>query len=177
MAQRQQWSKPFDLTIDPSKRYTATLQTNKGTIEVELYPEDAPQAVNNFVNLARAGYYDGTPFHRIVRGFVIQGGDPTGTGMGGPGYQFADEPVKKDYQKGTLAMANAGPDTNGSQFFICLEDLSGRLPKNYTIFGKVTSGMEVVDAIGATPTRMSRSGEPSQPTEPITLESVTIHES
>jgi cyclophilin family peptidyl-prolyl cis-trans isomerase len=133
--------------------------------------------VNNFVCLAEDGYYNNTPFHRIVSGFVIQGGDPTGTGSGGPGYQFNDEPVSKDYEKGILAMANAGPNTNGSQFFIVLDDLRGRLPKNYTIFGRVTSGQDVVDAIARTPTAVGRSGEKSTPTEPVTLEDVSISES
>ena len=105
---------------------------------------DAPVTVNNFVCLAEDGYFNDTPFHRIVKGFVIQGGDPTGTGSGGPGYKFADEPVTRDYERGTLAMANAGPNTNGSQFFIVLDDLRGKLPKNYTIFGRVTAGMDVV---------------------------------
>lgn len=178
MAGGKQWSRPFDLQIDPSKRYTATLATNKGDINVEFYPDIAPQTVNNFVSLAREGYYDGTPFHRIVTGFVIQGGDPTGTGSGGPGYRFGDElPTTNDYERGVLAMANAGPNTNGSQFFVCLTDLSGRLPKNYTIFGKVTSGLEVVDSIAATPTRRGSSGENSTPTEPVTLNSVTVSES
>jgi cyclophilin family peptidyl-prolyl cis-trans isomerase len=164
------------MAIDPNKTYTATLDTNKGDIGVEFYPKDAPQTVNNFVCLARDGYYDGTPFHRIVKGFVIQGGDPTGTGTGGPGYKFNDEPVKKDYEQGILAMANAGPNTNGSQFFIVLDDLRGKLPKNYTIFGKVTSGMDVVQSIANTPTRQSPSGEASAPTEPVTLEKVTVAE-
>lgn len=172
-----QWNKPFDNTLDSGKKYTGTLETSHGTIEVEFYPEDAPIAVNNFVNLARQGFYDGTPFHRIVKGFVIQGGDPTGTGTGGPGYKFKDEKITKDYEQGTLAMANAGPNTNGSQFFICLRDLKGSLPKNYTIFGKVTSGLDVVQAIEAVPTTRGRSGEASQPTEPVTLNKVTISES
>jgi cyclophilin family peptidyl-prolyl cis-trans isomerase len=172
----KQYTQPPAMVIDPAKRYTATLETNKGTIEVELFPGDAPKTVNNFVCLARDGYYDGTPFHRIVKGFVIQGGDPTGTGGGGPGYRFEDEPVKRDYEKGTLAMANAGPNTNGSQFFIVLEDLRGRLPKNYTIFGRVIGGQETVDAIAAVPTRPAPSGEQSQPTEAVTLEKVTIRE-
>jgi cyclophilin family peptidyl-prolyl cis-trans isomerase len=162
------------MRLDPEKRYTGTLETNKGTIEVELFPSDAPQTVNNFVCLAEDGYYDQTPFHRIVKGFVVQGGDPTGTGSGGPGYRFNDEPVTRDYVRGTLAMANAGPNTNGSQFFIVLEDLRGRLPKNYTIFGRVTDGLDVVDAIANTPTVVGRSGENSSPTEPVTLEKVTI---
>ena len=173
----QQYAEPPRMRIDPSKNYTGTLATNKGAVEVELFPEDAPQTVNNFVCLAEDGYFDNTPFHRIVKGFVIQGGDPTGTGSGGPGYQFADEPIARDYERGTLAMANAGPNTNGSQFFIVLEDLRGKLPKNYTIFGRVTEGMDVVDAIANTPTRTGRSGENSTPTEPITLEKVTISES
>ena len=165
------------MRIDPTKSYTGVLQTNKGSIEVEFFPEDAPTTVNNFVCLAEDGYFENTPFHRIVKGFVIQGGDPTGTGSGGPGYKFADEPIARDYERGTLAMANAGPDTNGSQFFVVLEDLRGKLPKNYTIFGRVTEGMDVVDAIANTPTRTGRSGENSTPTEPVTLEKVTISES
>ncbi len=176
MAKPQQWSAPFELGLDSSKRYTGTLETSKGTIEVEFDATEAPQTVNNFVSLARAGYYDGTPFHRIVSGFVIQGGDPTGTGTGGPGYKFADEPVTKEYAKGTLAMANAGPNTNGSQFFIVIADLRGRLPKNYTIFGRVTSGLDTVEAIAAVPTRSGPSGEKSTPLEAVTLDKVTIQE-
>jgi peptidylprolyl isomerase len=173
----KRYTAPPAMKIDPTKTYTATLETNKGNIDVEFYPQDAPVAVNNFVCLAEDGYYDETPFHRIVKGFVIQGGDPTGTGSGGPGYQFADEAVKKDYERGTLAMANAGPNTNGSQFFIVLGDLKGQLPKNYTIFGKVTDGMDVVDAIANTPTVVGRSGEKSSPTEAVTLEHVIVSES
>ena len=173
---RQYTSQPA-MRVDPARSYTGAIQTNKGTFEVEFFPEDAPITVNNFVCLAEDGYFDNTPFHRIVKGFVIQGGDPTGTGSGGPGYKFADEPIARDYERGTLAMANAGPDTNGSQFFVVLEDLRGKLPKNYTIFGRVTEGMEVVDAIANTPTRTGRSGENSTPTEPVTLEKVTISES
>jgi cyclophilin family peptidyl-prolyl cis-trans isomerase len=175
----KQWSKPFNPIIDPVKSYRAMLTTSKGTIDVELFADDAPITVNNFVALAREGYYDGTRFHRIVRGFVIQGGDPTGTGTGGPGYVFADElPTRAglDYERGTLAMANAGPNTNGSQFFICLTDLQGRLPKNYAIFGRVASGMDAVNAIAATPTRRGSSGEQSAPTEPVTLETVEVFE-
>jgi cyclophilin family peptidyl-prolyl cis-trans isomerase len=172
-----QYSAPPAMRIEPDKTYTGTIETNKGAIDIELYPEDAPKTVNNFVCLAEDGYYNGTPFHRIVKGFVIQGGDPTGTGRGGPGYKFDDEPVSKDYERGILAMANAGPNTNGSQFFIVLDDLRGRLPKNYTIFGRVTGGLDVVDAIANTPTTVGRSGENSTPTEPVTLEKVTISES
>src|SRR5262249_27580477 len=135
-----------------------------------------PKTVNNFVFLARNGYYDNTPFHRIIEGFVIQGGDPTGTGRGDPGYRFEDEPIKKNYELGTLAMANAGPNTNGSQFFVIVGPSGPQLPKNYTIFGKVPSGMEVVDAIAQTPTKAGGSGEKSTPVEPITLQKVTIKE-
>jgi cyclophilin family peptidyl-prolyl cis-trans isomerase len=172
-----QYTEQPAMRIDPAKSYSGSLETNKGEIRVELFSDDAPVTVNNFVCLAEDGYFNNTPFHRIVKGFVIQGGDPTGTGSGGPGYKFADEPVSRDYERGTLAMANAGPNTNGSQFFIVLDDLRGKLPKNYTIFGRVTDGMDVVDAIANTPTRPGRSGENSTPTEPITLEKVTISES
>jgi cyclophilin family peptidyl-prolyl cis-trans isomerase len=165
------------MAIDPEKTYTAEIKTNYGTITAEFYPKDAPQTVNNFICLAKAGYYDNTPFHRIIAGFVIQGGDPTGTGRGGPGYKFNDEPISKDYLKGTLAMANAGPNTNGSQFFIVLDNLTGRLPKNYTVFGQVTSGLDVVDKIAAVPVGRSDSGENSKPMQPVTLESVTVTES
>jgi cyclophilin family peptidyl-prolyl cis-trans isomerase len=174
---QQQWKNPPDLQIDPAKRYTGTLETNKGSFDVEFYPDDAPQTVNNFIFLAKAGYYDGTPFHRIIAGFVIQGGDPTGTGRGGPGYRFNDEPIKRNYELGTLAMANAGPNTNGSQFFVITGPSGQQLPKSYTIFGKVTSGLDVVDTINKTPTKAGPSGERSTPTEPIILQKVTITES
>lgn len=142
----KRYSAPPAMQIDTNKKYHAVIKTNKGDINVELNPAEAPQTVNNFVTLARDGFYDGVTFHRVVPGFVIQGGDPTGTGRGGPGYQFKDEPVRRPYKAGTLAMANAGPNTNGSQFFICLEDQPS-LPPNYTIFGDVTSGMNVVRSI------------------------------
>jgi len=173
----KQYAQQPAMKVDPAKTYTVTIETNKGTVTAELFPSDAPNTVNNFVCLADDGYFDGTPFHRIVKGFVIQGGDPTGTGMGGPGYKFNDEPVTRDYERGTLAMANAGPNTNGSQFFIVLDDLRGKLPKNYTIFGQVTEGLDVVDAIANTPTSVGRSGEKSTPNEPITVEKVTVSES
>jgi len=153
------------------------IETNMGSFTIELLPAEAPLAVNNFVCLARAGFYDNTPIHRIVAGFVIQGGDPTGTGSGGPGYRFNDEPVNLDYEKGTVAMANAGPNTNGSQFFVVLENLTGRLPKNYTLFGKVSEGMDVVDALGNVATKVGRSGEKSTPIDPVTIEKVTVTES
>jgi len=171
-----QYAKPFEMQLDAEKTYTATLETNHGSIAVEFFPGDAPNTVNNFVSLAKDGYYDGTPFHRIIKGFMIQGGDPTGSGSGGPGYKFADEAVSKNYEPGTLAMANAGPNTNGSQFFICHSDLSNTLPKSYTIFGKVTSGLEVVDAIANVKVGKSRGGEVSAPAEPVVLQTVTVTE-
>jgi cyclophilin family peptidyl-prolyl cis-trans isomerase len=151
---------------------SATLTTDKGDIVVDIFTEGAPKAANNFLDLARKGFYEGVIFHRVVPGFVIQGGDPTGTGRGDAGYKFDDEPFKGDYYRGTLAMANAGPNTNGSQFFICLADLSGgKLPKNYTIFGQVTKGMDVVDAIAA-----GRTGAQDRPVEPVKIQKVTVEE-
>lgn len=160
------------LTIDKNKTYTATLTTSKGVIEVELFASATPITVNNFVFLAKEKFYDGVIFHRTIPGFMIQGGDPTGTGTGGPGYQFPDEPFTGEYTRGTLAMANAGPDTNGSQFFIMHKDTA--LPKNYVIFGKVSSGMEVVDAIASAPTKPG--GEGSSPQTPVVIESITVEE-
>ncbi len=177
LANIQQWSKPPEMQIDGSKTYTAKVETNKGDFTIQLLPSEAPLAVNNFVCLAKAGFFDNTPVHRIVAGFVIQGGDPTGTGRGGPGYKFNDEPISLDYEKGTVAMANAGPNTNGSQFFVVLDDLRGKLGKNYTIFGKVTDGMDTVDTLGQVPTKVGSSGEKSTPAEPVAIEKVTITES
>jgi cyclophilin family peptidyl-prolyl cis-trans isomerase len=158
---------------------TATIQTPKGDIELSLFTSDAPKAAANFVDLSKKGFYDGVIFHRVVPGFVVQGGDgqygradaidDRRVGTGGPGYKFEDEPVKGDYARGAVAMANAGPNTNGSQFFICLVDLAGRLPKNYTIFGQVTKGMDVVDAIAADPI-----GANDRPRQPVAMTSVAI---
>ncbi len=139
----KRYSAPPQMQIETNRTYHVVIKTNKGDIHLELNPAEAPMTVNNFVALARDGYYDGVTFHRVVPRFVIQGGDPTGTGSGGPGYKFQDEPVKRPYKAGTVAMANAGPNTNGSQFFICLEDQPG-LPPNYTIFGDTVDGMDVV---------------------------------
>ena len=170
-----QWTSPPPMSIDQSKEYQATIKTNFGDIVVQLFPKDAPIAVNNFVFLARHGFYDGVKFHRVVKGFVIQGGDPTGTGAGGPGYKFADEKVTRDYVAGTLAMANAGSNTNGSQFFITLADLN--LPKKYTIFGIVTSGFDVAKKIGDVPVKLTPSGdEMSIPTVDVHIDSITIEE-
>jgi cyclophilin family peptidyl-prolyl cis-trans isomerase len=147
---------------------TAKIETTVGVIEFELLDDAAPKTVENFVTLAKKGFYDGVIFHRVVPGFVIQGGDPDGTGMGGPGYKFDDEPVTMGYARGTVAMANSGPNTNGSQFFICLDDLAS-LPPKYTIFGMVISGLATVDAIakGAT-------GPGDRPLEPVKMTTVTI---
>lgn len=137
---------PGILPDDQITNKKAVIKTDKGTIEFELFADKAPKTVSNFVYLAEKGYYNGLTFHRIVPDFVIQGGDPTGTGSGGPGYKFPDEPVVGDYKAGTVAMANSGPDTNGSQFFICLTD-QPTLPKSYNLFGQVTTGMDVVSKI------------------------------
>jgi cyclophilin family peptidyl-prolyl cis-trans isomerase len=168
-----QYAAPPAMQIDPSKAYTATLETSQGTFEADLFPAQAPATVNSFVFLAREGFFDGTTFHRIIPGFVIQGGDPTGTGSGGPGYRFADE-LDNDlrYEEGTLAMANAGPNTNGCQFFVIEGPQGMRLPKAYTIFGKVSQGMDVVHAIAGVPT-----GAMDRPTTPVTIDRVTIAES
>lgn len=169
-----QWSTPPQMSIDQGKTYQATIKTNFGDITVQLLPKEAPLAVNNFVFLSRQGFYQGVKFHRVMKGFMIQSGDPTGTGAGGPGYQFADEPVTRDYVTGTLAMANAGPNTNGSQFFITLADV--RLPKSYTIFGTVTGGLDVVKKIGDVKVTTASGGEMSKPTVDVHINSVTIVE-
>jgi len=164
------------MQIDGGRQYVATLETTKGPITVKLLVGEAPCTVNNFVFLAREGYYDGVPFHRVMKGFMIQTGDPTGTGTGGPGYKFDDETVNLDYAPGTVAMANSGPNTNGSQFFIVHGDQRGRLPKNYTIFGQVTDGQDAVDALAGVPVRASSRGEPSVPTEDLRIDRVTVDE-
>jgi len=160
-----------ELSIDPAKTYTATLSTNKGDVELTLFADRSPNAVNNFVFLANDGFYDGVIFHRVIENFMIQGGDPTGTGTGGPGYRFADElDGPGGYRQGTVAMANAGPNTNGSQFFICHTDVG--LPHNYTIFGTVTAGQDVVDAIATTAT----DGR-DRPLDDVVINSIAISES
>jgi cyclophilin family peptidyl-prolyl cis-trans isomerase len=167
----QQYPQAPDLTIDLDRSYQATLHTSHGEIVIELEAARSPLAVNNFVFLARDGYYDGVTFHRVISGFMIQGGDPTGTGRGGPGYTFRDE-LEGDgrYNRGTVAMANAGPSTNGSQFFIMHRDYG--LPHQYTIFGAVVEGMDTVDAVADLPTDMS-----DRPREDAVIRSVTIDES
>lgn len=138
---------PGVLPDDEIQDKKAVVETDKGSIEIALWADKAPKTVSNFIYLAKQGYYDGLTFHRVESGFVVQGGDPSGTGAGGPGYQFEDESVKGEYTEGTVAMANAGPDTNGSQFFINLVDNSRNLTKSYNLFGEVTSGMDVVKKI------------------------------
>ena len=160
---------------------SATIATELGDIEIELYDQSAPKAAANFIALARKGFYDDVVFHRVIPGFVAQGGDGQygkksslergRVGTGGPGYKFEDEPVTGDYVRGSLAMANAGPNTNGSQFFIIHADLTGKLPKSYTLFGLVTKGMDVVDKIVTAP-RDSR----DLPNDPVAMTSVTVHE-
>ena len=140
-------AKPPAMQIDTDTIYTVTLETDRGTIVMDLDPRLAPTTVNNFVVQARDGFYTGLTFHRVVPGFVIQGGDPEGSGRGGPGYKFADEPVKGEYTLGAVAMANAGPDTNGSQFFICIEDCRDKLQPLYNLFGHVTQGIDVAQSI------------------------------
>ena len=137
-----------DQVIDPSKRYQATITTDRGDIVIDLDPVRAPISVNNFVFLARDGFYDGLTFHRVVNDFVIQGGCPEGSGRGDPGYRFDDEPVVGEYVAGAVAMANSGPNTNGSQFFICTVDDRRKLAKSYNLFGQVVSGMDIVTSIG-----------------------------
>jgi cyclophilin family peptidyl-prolyl cis-trans isomerase len=169
-----QWSSPPLMTIDPSKEYQATIKTNFGDIVVQLFPKDAPLAVNNFVFLSRQGFYDGVKFYKVVKDFIIHTGDPTGTGNGGPGYTFADEPVTRDYVAGTLAMEINGPNTNGSRFFITLVNLSGTLPKIYTIFGQVISGFDVVQKIGDVPVKASETGGLSLPAVDVHIDTIII---
>ena len=149
----------------------ATLHTNHGPIEVELFDEDAPKTVENFRKLAEDGFYDGVTFHRVIPDFMIQGGDPTGTGMGGPGYTFEDEINEHKVERGALAMANAGPDTNGSQFFIVTTDAAPWLDGKHTVFGEVTGGMDTVDSIEGTET-----GPGDRPSEPQVIERVELSE-
>jgi cyclophilin family peptidyl-prolyl cis-trans isomerase len=172
------WNMPPALQIDAAKKYTAVLGTSLGSFKIELLASESPKTVNNFVFLARQKFYDGTIFHRIIKTFMIQGGDPTGTGCGGPGYQFADElPVKHSYEIGTVAMANSGTNTNGSQFFICTGADSKFLDRqpNYTQFGKVVEGLDVVQKIASVPVAFSN-GEMSKPQTPPVIKSITVSE-
>lgn len=154
--------------------YIALLKTTAGDIEVALNDKETPITVNNFITLAKKKFYDGTIFHRAVKDFMIQGGDPTGTGMGDPGYKFDDEPFSGEYTRGAVAMANSGPNTNGSQFFIMHKDVP--LQKNYVIFGKVIKGIEVVDKIATAQVTYNSSGELSKPVKPVLINSIEIIE-
>ena len=170
---KKTYDAPPKMTIDPAKKYTATMETNQGKVVIELFAKEAPKTVNNFVSLAKDGFYDGLIFHRVIPEFMIQGGDPEGTGSGGPGYQFEDEvgPDKPKFQeKGTLAMANAGPATNGSQFFITVGP-TPHLQGRHTVFGQVKEGQDVVDKISNVPT-----GRADRPSKDVVIEKMTISE-
>jgi len=170
----KQWAHAPEMQIDSTKKYVAILKTDQGDIKIQLNADKTPKTVNNFVFLAKQKFYDNVIFHRVIKGFMIQTGDPTGTGMGGPGYKFDDEPFNGEYSAGTVAMANAGPNTNGSQFFIMHKDYP--LPKNYVIFGEVISGMDVVNKIAEAPVTAGPSGESSKPVNPVHILSVDITE-
>ena len=159
-----------EMQIDPEKKYTATIATNRGDIVIALDAKHAPKTVNNFVFLAGEGFYDGVTFHRVIRDFMIQGGDPTGTGSGGPGYRFEDElPKPREYQIGSVAMANAGPNTNGSQFFIVSGPSGVGLPPAYSLFGQVVKGLDIVDQMQKVPT-----GGGDKPKTDVVINSVEI---
>ena len=168
-----------DMQVDPEGSYTAVVTTNLGQMTFALLPAEAPLAVNNFVVLARNGYYHGVIFHRLIPRFMAQSGDPTGLGTGGPGYSFAIEPPQRPYVRGSLAMANTGrPNSNGSQFFICFDDLTalGRLSPDYSLFGQMTEGEDTLAKIEAVPVGVSGTGERSKPQETITITSIEIRE-
>jgi cyclophilin family peptidyl-prolyl cis-trans isomerase len=168
--QQQQFAEYPEMGIDPAKRYTATMETSMGSMVIALDPIKAPKTVNSFVFLALNHYFDGIIFHRIIKGFVCQGGDPTGTGRGGPGYRFEDElPKAGEYQIGSFAMANAGPNTNGSQFFIISGPDGCRLPPAYSLFGQVVKGLDVVEAMQSVPTAPG-----DRPKTDVVINSVTI---
>jgi cyclophilin family peptidyl-prolyl cis-trans isomerase len=170
-AEPKQWSKSPEMEIDPKKNYSAVIHTDKGDITVRLFADKTPRTVNNFVFLARQGYYDGTIFHRVISNFMAQGGDPTGTGRGGPGYKFADEfhPSLRHNKPGILSMANAGPGTNGSQFFITHVP-TPHLDNKHSVFGEVTGGMDVLMSIPAR--------DPSRVDAPaVKISGITIQES
>ena len=165
---------PPAMTVNPRGAYQAVLSTNHGPMVFRLLPAEAPAAVNSFLFLARERFYEGLWFHRILEGFLIQGGDPTATGSGGTGYTFMDEPVTRDYVRGTLATANARPNTNSSQFLIIHKDAG--LPRRYTIFGLLVEGFDVLDRLAATPVAEGPTGEVSRPLEPAVIERIEILE-
>lgn len=174
---QNKYKTPPAMMIDPQKHYSALVETNRGSFTIELFAAKAPNTVNNFVFLAQDGFYNGISFHRIMKDFMIQTGDPLGNGTGGPGYTFADElPPAEPYAPGIVAMANSGPNTNGSQFFICNGDNSKLLNSqpNYTVFGRVSAGMDVILKISDTPVQNSVRGEPSQPMENVFIKKITV---
>ena len=169
---QQKFSEPPEMGIDPAKRYTATMSTSMGDMVIALDPIKAPNTVNSFVFLALHHYFDGIVFHRIINGFVCQGGDPTGTGRGGPGYRFDDElPRQGEYEIGSVAMANAGPNTNGSQFFLISGPNGAGLPPQYALFGKIVKGLDVLDEMQRVPT-----GGGDRPKQDVVINSVTVTE-
>lgn len=166
-----QFDNPPEMVIDTARSYSAEMVTSMGSMTIHLDPARAPKTVNNFVFLAQQGYFDGVIFHRVINGFVVQGGDPTGTGRGGPGYSFEDElPQPGRYELGSLVMANAGPDTNGSQFFIITGPSGVGLPPQYSLFGQVVRGLDVAEAMQKVPT-----GPDDRPLEDVVIESVTVN--
>jgi cyclophilin family peptidyl-prolyl cis-trans isomerase len=175
----KQWLYPPAMQIDPTKKYTATVETSLGSFKIELLAKESPKTVNNFVFLAGEGFYNGVIFHRIIKAFMIQSGDPTGTGAGGPGYRFPNElPAKHSYETGIVAMANAGPNTNGSQFFICTGDQAHGLDgcPNYSQFGQVSEGMDIVQKIASVQVTRAPHGEFSKPVDPPVIKSIQIEE-
>ncbi|WP_134701732.1 peptidylprolyl isomerase [Ammoniphilus sp. YIM 78166] len=175
----KKWSKPPEMIINPQKNYQATVVTNMGQFTIELFADQAPKTVNNFIFLSQEGYYKNILFHRVIKDFMIQTGDPTGTGTGGPGYQFEDElNSKTKYEKGIVAMANAGPNTNGSQFFICNGPDSEFLNNapHYTIFGRIIDGMSTIDALSNVSVKRNHMGEPSTPVEEVFIHNIFIQE-
>lgn len=173
------WSQPPAMQIDVNKKYIATVDTTLGSFKIQLFPQETPKTVNNFIFLSQQGYYNGVIFHRIIKTFMIQTGDPTGTGSGSPGYKFADElPPKHSYDPGIVAMANAGPNTNGSQFFVCTGPDAPRALNsnpNYTQFGQVIDGMDIVQKIASVQV-VSNGREVSKPVNPPAIKSITIAE-
>lgn len=161
-----------NIPTESALKTMAILHTTEGDIYIKLHLTETPNTANNFILLAQRGFYNNTIFHRVIKGFMIQGGDPTGTGIGGPGYTFDDEPFTGEYIRGTVAMANSGPNTNGSQFFIMHQDYS--LRKDYVIFGEVTEGMGTVDKIAEAQVKRNDLGEVSTPIDPVKIESVDI---
>lgn len=168
------WSELPKMEIDKSKKYFAEMATSEGRMKIQLFAAETPATVNNFVFLSRQGFYNGLLFHRIIKDFMIQSGDPKGDGTGGPGYRFNDEPITRDYKRGIMAMANAGPNTNGSQFFIMHQDY--QLPKNYVIFGQLIEGLDVLDKIAETPVGVNSMGEQSRPLKNVVIKTMTIDE-